>query len=156
MNRLLSWRSCKSPVAHSCGLLNHLNSFHRRMFKLNTKSDADLLLYCLSHVECDSHTVHMLNGVYCPYWLVQWSHHCSCMCIPVHSPWLPGYIDISQTVFIMLTMAGHFPDRPRHILLLPKLQLKQVTRPSLPSMGSKYTFPTGRSTANHLVTSENT
>ena len=35
-----------------------------------------------------------LNGVYCSHWLVQWSHHCSCMCIPVHSPWLPGYMDV--------------------------------------------------------------
>ena len=33
------------------------------------------------------------------------------MCIPIHSPWLPGYIDITQTV-LMLTMAGIFPDKP--------------------------------------------
>ena len=33
-----------------------------------------------------------LNGVYCHYWPIQWSHHCSHMCIPVHCPWLPGYI----------------------------------------------------------------
>ena len=25
-----------------------------------------------------------------------WSHHCSHMRIPVHSPWLPGYIDVVQ------------------------------------------------------------
>ena len=48
-------------VAHSCGLVNHLNSFHRGTFKLNTKSNADSLLYSLSHFECDSHTVHMLT-----------------------------------------------------------------------------------------------
>ena len=30
-----------------------------------------------------------LNGVYHPHWLVQRSHHCSHMCMPVHSPWLP-------------------------------------------------------------------
>ena len=29
-------------------LLNHLNSFHGGMFKLNAKFDADLLLYSLS------------------------------------------------------------------------------------------------------------
>ena len=46
-----------------------------------------------------------LNGVYHPHWLVQWSHHCSCMCIPVHSPWLPGYVDVTQTVLVILTMA---------------------------------------------------
>ena len=37
----LSWWSCQSPVAHSCGLLNHPNSFHGRMFKLKAKLDAD-------------------------------------------------------------------------------------------------------------------
>ena len=40
-----SWWSCQSPVAHSCSLLNHPNSFHRGIFKLSTKFDADLLLY---------------------------------------------------------------------------------------------------------------
>ena len=32
------------------------------------------------------------------------------MCIPVHSPWLPGCIDVAQTVLLILTMAGVFPD----------------------------------------------
>ena len=45
----LSWWSCQSPVAHSCGLLNHLNSFCGGMFKFNAKVDAELLLYLLSH-----------------------------------------------------------------------------------------------------------
>ena len=31
------------------------------MIKLNTKSDADLLFYLLSHFECNGHTVHMLT-----------------------------------------------------------------------------------------------
>ena len=53
-----------------------------------------------------------LSGVYHPHWLVQWSHHCSRMCFPVHSPWLPGYTDDSQTILGILTMAGLFPDRP--------------------------------------------
>ena len=50
-----------------------------------------------------------LKGV--THWLVQWSHHCSHMCIPVSSPWLPGYIDVMQTILIILTMAGLFLDR---------------------------------------------
>ena len=49
------------PVAHSCGLLDHLNSFHGRMLKFNSKFDVDLLLYSLSHFECDTHRVHMLT-----------------------------------------------------------------------------------------------
>ena len=33
------------------------------------------------------------------------------MPIPVHSPWLPGYIDVMQTVLVMLTKAGQlYPD----------------------------------------------
>ena len=42
-------------------LLNHPNSFHGGMFKLKAKFDADLLLYWLSHSECDDHLVHMLT-----------------------------------------------------------------------------------------------
>ena len=54
--------SCQSPAAHSCSLLNHLDSFHRGMFKLNTQFDADSLLYLLSHFECNGYPVqHMLT-----------------------------------------------------------------------------------------------
>ena len=38
------------------------------------------------------------------------------MHIPVHSPWLPGYIDFMQTILIILTIAGLFPDRPHRIM----------------------------------------
>ena len=51
-----------------------------------------------------------LSSVYCPHWLVQWSWHCSHMHIPVHSPWLPGYIDVMQIALVMLTMAGLLLD----------------------------------------------
>ena len=58
---VVMWWSCQSPVAHSCNLLNHPNSFLRGMFKLNAKFGADSLLYSLSHFECEGHTVHMLT-----------------------------------------------------------------------------------------------
>ena len=61
----LSCWSCPSPVAHSCGLLNDANSFHGGMFKVNTKFDADSLLYSLSHFECEGRTLHMLTQ-WCP------------------------------------------------------------------------------------------
>ena len=48
-------------VAYSWGLLSLTNSFHGGIFKLHTKFDGDLLLYSLSHFECDSHTIHMLT-----------------------------------------------------------------------------------------------
>ena len=51
---------------------------------------------------------HSFNSVYHPHWLVQWR----CMRIPVHSPWLPGYTNVTQTLFAILTMAGLFLDRP--------------------------------------------
>ena len=41
--------------------MNHLNSFHGGMFKLHAKSDADVLLYLLSHFECEGFTIHMLT-----------------------------------------------------------------------------------------------
>ena len=105
----LLWWSCQSPVAHSCSLLNNLNSFHRGMFKLNEN---------LMQTHCSTRSVILnvmatqytcsLNCVYHPHWLGQWSHHCSHTCIPVHSPWLPGYIDVTQTIVVVLTMAGLF------------------------------------------------
>ena len=52
-----------------------------------------------------------LNGIYHPHWLVQWSHHCSHMHSPGHCPWLSGYINVIQTILIILTMAGLFQDR---------------------------------------------
>ena len=42
-----------------------------------------------------------LNVIHHPHWLVQWSCHCSCMHFPVHCPWLPGYIDVTQTVLVI-------------------------------------------------------
>ena len=62
----LSWWSCESLAAHGCGLLNHVNSFHRGMFKLNAKFDGDSLLYLLSHFESDEHTVHTLTQWHLP------------------------------------------------------------------------------------------
>ena len=98
------------PISGS--LLNHPNSFHRGMFKLNAKFDADSLLYLLTHFECNSHTVHMLaHGHLQPplTGIVKLSLYTN---IPVQSPWLLSYMDVVETVLIILTMAGLFPDRP--------------------------------------------
>ena len=65
-----SWPSLKhlchsylhcTPCIIPESLLSHPNSFFRGMFRLNTKFDADSLLYSLSHLECNGHTVHMLT-----------------------------------------------------------------------------------------------
>ena len=85
------------------------------MFKLNAKLDADSLLYSvILNVTATQYTC-PLNSIYHPHWIVQWSRHCLCMCIPVHSPWLPGYTDV---VLIILIMAAFFPYRP-HIYTFP-------------------------------------
>ena len=47
------------------------------------------------------------------------------MCIPMHSPWLPGYIDVTQTALTILIMAGLFPDKP-HILPGSQLTTKII------------------------------
>ena len=56
-----------------------------------------------------------LKGVYRPHWWVQRSHPCSQMRVPVHSPWLPLYINVSQPSFFTVPMAGLFLDRPCYI-----------------------------------------
>ena len=59
------------------------------------------------------HTVHMLTQQCLqPHWLVPWSRHRSHMHILVHSPRLPGYIDVTPIILVILTMAGVFLDRP--------------------------------------------
>ena len=62
----LFWWSCQSPGAYSCSLLSHPNSLCGGMFKLNTKFDADSLLYLLIYSECDSYTVHTLTQWHLP------------------------------------------------------------------------------------------
>ena len=44
------------------------------------------------------------------HWLVQWSHPCSHMHPPVHSPWLPGYINVTQIILIILMMEFFWTD----------------------------------------------
>ena len=113
----LSWWSCQSPVAHSCGLLNHLNSFHGGMPKLNAKFDADPLFYSLSHCECNSHTVHMLTQCRLPPPLT--SPVKSSLFIHVHSSPLSLAARLHQrhaNCSDYINKVGLFPNRP-HIFL---------------------------------------
>ena len=83
------------------------------MFKVHAKFDADSLLYLLSHFECDGQTVHILTQqCLLPPLTSTVSHHCSLMHVSVYSPWLPGYINVAQTILITLALARLFPDRP--------------------------------------------
>ena len=95
------WWGCQSPVVYSCSLLNHPNIFCGGMLKLHIKSVGDLLLYFLILNATATQYTCSVNGLYHPHWLVQWIRHCSRMYIPVHSPWLPGYINVMQTILII-------------------------------------------------------
>ena len=80
------------------------------------------LIQNLMHISCSTHSVILnvtatrytcsLNSMYHSCWRIPCSHHCSCMHVPGHSPWLASYIDVTQTTLLMLKMAGHLPDRP--------------------------------------------
>ena len=85
------------------------------MLKLNKKSDADSLLYLLSRFECNGHTVHMLTQRHLPSPVTSTVKLLLFMHIPAHSPGLPGYMDVPQTILIILTVVGLFPDRPQYI-----------------------------------------
>ena len=111
---MLLWWSCQLPVAHSCSLLNHLNSFHGGMFNLNAKFDADSLLYSVMPNAVATEYTWLTQWCLPPHWPVQGSRHCSHLHISLHAPWLPGHINVMQTVLIMLTMAGLFPGRPHN------------------------------------------
>ena len=62
----LSRWSCQSPVAHSCSLLNHPDSFHRGMFKFNATSDADSSLYSVILNVMATHCTCSFNSIYTP------------------------------------------------------------------------------------------
>ena len=105
----LSYWSCQSPVAHSCGLLNQLNSFCGGMFKLK------LEMWCrsISHFECDSHTVHMLTQQCLPPPLTSTVK----LSLFTHAHSSPFSLaarlhQCLQTVLVVSTMLGRFLDRP--------------------------------------------
>ena len=92
------------------------------------------LTQSLMQIHCSAHSIILnatttqytcsLNGVYHPHWLVQWSRHCPRTCIPVCSPWLPGYIDATQSVLVILILGVLFLDRThQHVFLVVKLTL---------------------------------
>ena len=101
-----------APSYFPRGLLNHPNSFCRGMFKLNAKFHADSLLYSVSHFECVGHTVHMLTHWRLPPPLTSAVKSSFTHAHSSHCPWLPVHINVMQTVLIILTMVGLFPDRP--------------------------------------------
>ena len=81
------------------------------MFKLNTKCDADSLLYSVvlnamatyTHAHSTVSTAPLTSTVMSSFF----THaHASPPSL------LPGYVDVAQTVLIMLTMVDLFLDRP--------------------------------------------
>ena len=109
---LLSWWSCQSPVTHRYGLLNHLTGFYRGMFKLHAEVNTESVLYLLTHSEWNTHTGHMLTQRCLPSPLTSTVKSSLFRCAYSSPPfWLPGYIEVVQTILIILTMAGLYLDR---------------------------------------------
>ena len=95
--------------------LSHPSSFHRGMFKLNAKCDADLLLYLLSHFECAGHTVHLLTQHLLP---PVTSTVKSSLFMHVHSSPLSLAVRLHwgcATFLVIWTTARPFLDRPSYI-----------------------------------------
>ena len=63
-----------------------------------------------------------LNGICHPHWLVQWSCHCSHMHIPVHSPWLAAYINITNSILVIYFF---WPDRI-YLIVEVRLNIRDV------------------------------
>ena len=109
---VLSWWGCQPPVAYSC--LNHPVVSVEECPSLTQNRCRFVALYAqvILNTTTTPYTC-SINGVYHPHWLVQWGRHHSHMSIPVHSPWMPGYIDAMQTILVVLAVAQLFPNRPR-------------------------------------------
>ena len=113
MHEWVHWWSCQSPVAHSCSLLNHLNSLHRGMLKFNAVFDAYSLFYSqlfwmwwphATHAHSVASTAPLTSTVKSSLF----THvHSSPLCLAARLH------DAVQTVLIILTMVGLFPDRPQ-------------------------------------------
>ena len=91
-----------TPAAHSRTLLNYPNSFHSGMFKV-PQNLMQIHCFTCSVILNAMATQYMcsLKGVYHLHWRAQWSCHCSHMCIPVHSPWLPDPISVAQAILLL-------------------------------------------------------
>ena len=87
---VFSWSSCQSPVAHM-----HIAVAFWIIQIVSVEKRSSLMQNWMQKTHCSTHLVILsatatqytcsLNGIYCPHWLVQWSHHWSHTCIQVHS-----------------------------------------------------------------------
>ena len=107
------WWSCQSPVPTAVAFwiiwtvsAEECSSLMQNFMQIHCFTCSVILNVMATQCTCS------LKGIYCPHWLVQWSRHCSRMSILVLFPWLPGYSNVMQTIFIILTRVGVFPDRP--------------------------------------------
>ena len=125
-----SW-PCLKCLCHVCTALTASSPKAFWIFQMLSAEECSSLMQNLMQIRCSAHWVILnvmttqytcpLNSIYRPHWLVMLSHHCSHMYIPVHSPWLPGYIDVVQTILVILTMAGLFLDRLSYVPSIPTL-----------------------------------
>ena len=93
------------PIAVAFWIIWIVFTEEQNLMQIHCSTCSVILIVTATQYTCS------LSGIYHPHWLVQWSCHCSHVCIPVHSPWLPGYISVAQTILVILTMAGLFLGR---------------------------------------------
>ena len=92
------------------------------MFKLNAKFDADSLLYWLSHSYATSTqytcslTGHLPPPLTSTVKSSLFMHACSTPLL-----WLPDYIDVVQTILVLLIVAGFFSGQTSYEQLYLKL-----------------------------------
>ena len=98
------------PIAVAFWIIQIVSMEERSSLKQNLMQICCLTGSVILNVTATQYTC-SLKGIYHPHWLVQWSRHCSHMRIPAHSPWLPGYIDVTQIILVILKVVGLFLDR---------------------------------------------
>ena len=111
--------SCQLPVAAAFWIIlivseEKCSSLTQNLMQIHCSTRSVILNALATQYTCS------LSSIYCPHWLVQWSHHCSGMFIP--STFLGGQVtSVSQTILVTLTVVGLFPDRPCIIFFISSI-----------------------------------
>ena len=121
---VLSWWSCQSPVAPIWVAFwiiwivstEECSSLMQNLMQIHCFTCSVILNVTATQYTCS------LNGVYHPHWLVQWSCHCSHMHIPVHSPWLAAYINVTNSILVIYFF---WPDRI-YLIVEVRLNIRDV------------------------------
>ena len=133
-----------------CAALTALSSKAFWIIWIVSVEECSSLTQNLMQIRCSTHSIILnamttqytcsLNGTYLCHWLVQWGCHYSRICIPVpvHSPWLPGYIDVTQAVLLINVLSSihfshlywHYPSPSSSFTLITAKMLTNLSKTS--------------------------